>query len=210
MYLSRIELDTGRDKTLKAIATPAMIHAAIEGCFPKREDGKERKLWRLDTLGGKHYLLLLSPDRPDFKGFCAQFCKDEASGETKDYAPLLSHIEAGQKWRFRLRANPTYSSASSDGKRGKLFVHTTPIHQRGWLQKKAAQFGFSLEEGFFDTVQNDPMKFRRDQKEVTIAAVVFEGELTVTDAAQFRNALTGGIGRAKAYGCGLLTVAPLS
>ena len=38
-------------------------------------------------------------------------------------------------------------------------------------------------------------------------SVVFEGVLTVTDADAFRNALVNGIGREKAYGMGLLTIA---
>ena len=37
----------------------------------------------------------------------------------------------------------------------------------------------------------------------------FEGMLTVTDRDAFVHALTHGIGRAKGYGCGLLTIAPV-
>jgi CRISPR system Cascade subunit CasE len=44
---------------------------------------------------------------------------------------------------------------------------------------------------------------------VELGVAVFEGALTVTDAGRFVAALSQGIGRAKAYGCGLLTVAPL-
>ena len=38
-------------------------------------------------------------------------------------------------------------------------------------------------------------------------AVTYEGSLTVTDADLFRKALTEGIGREKAFGMGLLTIA---
>ena len=44
------------------------------------------------------------------------------------------------------------------------------------------------------------------RQSVTLLQATFEGVLTVTDAAAFRNALTKGIGRAKAYGMGMLTV----
>ena len=37
-------------------------------------------------------------------------------------------------------------------------------------------------------------------------SVTFEGILTVTDAARFRETLTQGLGRGKAYGNGLMTV----
>jgi CRISPR system Cascade subunit CasE len=38
--------------------------------------------------------------------------------------------------------------------------------------------------------------------------VVFEGRLRVTDAEAFRRALAAGIGSGKAFGFGLLSVAP--
>ncbi|WP_186779842.1 type I-E CRISPR-associated protein Cas6/Cse3/CasE [Streptomyces salinarius] len=50
---------------------------------------------------------------------------------------------------------------------------------------------------------------RRD-KPVTFVTVTFEGRLEVTDPEALRRALTQGIGRARAYGCGLLTLAPLA
>ncbi|MEU9313452.1 type I-E CRISPR-associated protein Cas6/Cse3/CasE [Streptomyces sp. NPDC048256] len=45
---------------------------------------------------------------------------------------------------------------------------------------------------------------------VTLVAVTFDGRLEVTDPDALRRTLTQGIGRAKAYGCGLITLAPLT
>lgn len=42
---------------------------------------------------------------------------------------------------------------------------------------------------------------------VKLLAVTYEGILTVTDADALRNALVNGIGREKAYGMGLMTLA---
>ncbi len=210
MFLSRIELDTQSDKTRRAVAVPTMIHAAIEGCFPRREDGNERKLWRLDSLKGKLYLLLLSPERPDFINFASQFCPKGVLGETRDYDALLARIEQGQSWRFRLRANAARSVVAEKGARGKPRAHTTTAYQREWLNSKAPLCGFALEEDGFDVVQVDTLQFRRSEARdarVTIGVAVYEGKLTVTDAALLREALTRGVGRAKAYGCGLLTLA---
>ncbi|GAA1042265.1 type I-E CRISPR-associated protein Cas6/Cse3/CasE [Streptomyces murinus] len=44
---------------------------------------------------------------------------------------------------------------------------------------------------------------------VTLLTVTFDGRLEVTDPQALRRAMTQGIGKAKAYGCGLLTLAPL-
>ncbi|MFI6367967.1 type I-E CRISPR-associated protein Cas6/Cse3/CasE [Nocardia sp. NPDC050630] len=44
---------------------------------------------------------------------------------------------------------------------------------------------------------------------VTIHTATFEGHLEITDAERFTTTLLAGIGPSKAYGCGLLTLAPL-
>jgi CRISPR system Cascade subunit CasE len=41
-----------------------------------------------------------------------------------------------------------------------------------------------------------------------LSTAVFEGQLEITDTEAMRRSLTGGIGPAKGYGCGLLTLAP--
>lgn len=44
---------------------------------------------------------------------------------------------------------------------------------------------------------------------VKVVTVTYDGHLTVTDPHALRRTLTQGIGRAKAYGCGLMTLAPV-
>ncbi|MFG3041902.1 MULTISPECIES: type I-E CRISPR-associated protein Cas6/Cse3/CasE [unclassified Streptomyces] len=46
-------------------------------------------------------------------------------------------------------------------------------------------------------------------KPVTLVTATFDGHLEVTDPELMRRTLTQGIGKAKAYGCGLMTLAPL-
>jgi CRISPR system Cascade subunit CasE len=186
------------------------MHAAIENCFPRRDDGNERKLWRLDKLNGKFYLLLLSPERPDFKDFASQFSLRDVLGETKDYEPLLARIENGQTWQFCLRANAARSVAEVKGERGKIHAHVTTEYQSEWLLKRTLQHGFLLKDDDFSVVQSGSVKFHRSGRKdapVTIGIAVYTGVLTVSDSSLFCKTLTKGIGRAKAYGCGLLTVA---
>ena len=53
--------------------------------------------------------------------------------------------------------------------------------------------------------RRNPDRDRRDR--VTINRTVYEGVAHVTDADALRHALIAGIGRSKAYGCGLMTLA---
>ena len=57
----------------------------------------------------------------------------------------------------------------------------------------------------------DPRPERKGKRmRVPVVTATFDGRLTVTDPEALRQALTSGIGRAKAYGCGLMTLAPVA
>ncbi|WP_420719519.1 type I-E CRISPR-associated protein Cas6/Cse3/CasE [Streptomyces sp. NRRL S-481] len=60
-------------------------------------------------------------------------------------------------------------------------------------------------------VSHDILRFRKrpDGPRVTLSTATFEGRLRVTDPDTLRASLLGGIGPAKGYGQGLLTLAPL-
>jgi CRISPR system Cascade subunit CasE len=51
-------------------------------------------------------------------------------------------------------------------------------------------------------------RFFHYKQQVSFTMVVFEGVIEITDAESFRSTLVQGIGREKAFGCGLLTIAP--
>ena len=103
MYLSRVELDPTRRSTMAALSAPQKLHGAVESAFAGE---RRRRLWRLDRLGERLYLLLLSEDAPELSGVVEQFGTG-AAAETRSYDPLLQRVEPGSSWQFRLTANPT-------------------------------------------------------------------------------------------------------
>lgn len=201
MYLSRITLNIALRETMKALVSPSIFHGAVERSF---DGARARRLWRIDDLNGKKYILILSEVKPKLKNFARQFGYD-GEYEIKDYTPLLNRILNGEKWRFRLTANPVVSKSH-----GKIMAHITPEFQKKWLSSRAEKLGFSLNEAEFQTVQSKWYDFRKKEGEgnsrVRLLSVTFEGILTVTNAEQFKATLCNGIGREKAYGQGLLTV----
>ena len=203
MYLSRIMLDAAKPKTMLALASPNLIHGAVESAFTGE---RKRKLWRIDTLRGQRCLLILSEDADDWSAVCTQFGMDGMPVETKSYDTLLNRISDGSKWQFRLRANPTVSVKQA-GERGKVLAHITTEYQMKWLAERAEKHGFSLNPEEYLVTENKWYAFRKGGREnVRMLAVTYAGRLTVTDTALFRQTLTQGIGREKAYGMGLLTV----
>lgn len=204
MYLSRVSLDLQKRETMIALGNPQRFHGAVEQAFPGE---RRRRLWRLDPLGEKLYLMILSEDKPDLSEIENQFGTGEP-GETKAYTPLLEQITPGSVWSFRLAANPTVSKPSSAGfsERGRVYAHITPEFQEKWLRTRAEKHGFQPRS--IQVTGSRWLHFQkgRQGRPVTLLSVVYEGSLEVTDPALFRQALTEGIGRGKAYGQGLLTV----
>lgn len=206
MYLSRIALDTGRRETMRALYTPSILHGAVEASFPGE---RKRRLWRVDVLRGQTCLLLLSDERPRWPRVQDQFGFPDQPWETKDYQPLLDRIIEGSRWRFRLRCNPTKSVPAGEHERGRVEAITIAAGQREWLVLQGIKHGFSVVEGGFDVVSSEWKRFGKGNehgREIVLLQAVFEGVLTVTDAESFKEALTKGIGRGKAYGLGMMTV----
>jgi CRISPR system Cascade subunit CasE len=96
--------------------------------------------------------------------------------------------------------------------------HVTVAQQQKWLTDRAERAGFSLQpdeqaaahgagEPTVTVTRRRTINFRRQQAEVTLRVVGYDGALTVTDREAFVATLTHGLGRAKGYGCGLLTIA---
>ncbi len=211
MYMTRMRLDLSSRQTMKALVAPNLFHGAIERAF---EGERKRNLWRIDNLNGASYLILLSTDIPNLTSMVHKFgVKGSApEWETRDYTPLLERIQSGSKWHFRLVANPTKSCEKREGDilvRGKVHAHVSVKYQEAWLSERAEKYGFSIKPDEFAVVYSQWYKFHKGTdggRLISMLAVTYEGSLTVTDVDLFRQTLTTGIGRGKAYGMGLLTI----
>ena len=195
---------------MRALTAPNLIHGAVESCF---NGERERNLWRIDILNGRYYILILSRQVPNLESFVEQFGYegDTSTYATKKYQAFIDSISDGQEWRFRLVANPTSSVRikKNDGtSKSKIVAHITPRYQKEWLMKKAEANGFLLKENEFDVVKNEWFTFNKQHRgaKVTMLTVTFEGTLRVNDQNLFKNLLTAGLGREKAFGMGMLTV----
>ncbi len=209
MYLSRIKLNTTLQNTIKALVAPNMFHGAIENCEKCEKNERTRKLWRIDNLYGERYLLILSETQIDFSDVANQF-SGYCEYESKSYDSLVERITDGSKWQFKLRANPTVQKYDEKKGRGKVIAHTVNSLQEEWLSKQSKKYGFSLSDGEWLVTHSQWYIFKKKKEcksSVKIFAVTYEGTLTVTDKELFKNALINGIGREKAFGMGMLTVA---
>jgi len=206
MYMTRMELDRSRRATIAALASPNKLHGAIESGF---SGDRQRRLWRIDELDGRCYLLVVSEDAPDLSCAAAQFAPAPDCWQTREYDAFLQRITVGSRWHFRLSANPTISYPREGEKRGKVCAHVTAEQQKAWLMQRAGKCGFRLKEEDYEVVKRGVLNFYKgaDRKRVTLGVCEYEGWLEIADADLMRETLTKGIGRGKAYGLGLLTIA---
>jgi CRISPR system Cascade subunit CasE len=196
-YLSCLDLDPR--PTLRGaqlwLANPYRIHQRICLAF----DDPGRLLFRVEERP-RPRLLVLSPGRPDWDRAFADFPAVLAGPpRLKPYEPQTA---PDQRLRFLLRANPT---VKRDGRRHGLFREE---EQRVWLDRKGREGGFTplvvrVEGGLNQVSARGP---HRDGGRQTHFAVEYEGMLRVDDPERFTATLYNGVGSAKAYGFGLLSV----
>lgn len=228
MYLSRIQLNPRRRDAWRLLGSPQRMHAAVLQSFPDPPtgalDGRPRVLWRLDNDQDRVFLYVVSPGQPDFAHLAEQAgWPTTERGVSRVYGEFLDQLAVGQRWAFRLAANPTRYVVAKEGGRAKRLAHVTVRQQEAWFSEKAAASGFRVTTTTRSTVDDGlaveipelavtrraTHTFDRQGSfaPVTIGIAQFDGRLEVTDEAVLRRALTVGIGAAKAYGCGLMTLA---
>ena len=120
--------------------------------------------------------------------------------EEPSYKMVELKLRAGQKLRFRLRANPTVKSG------GKREVILREDDQLSWLNRKGMANGFEVIEVRPHSQRMEYGK-GRNGNEVRLFCVTFDGILSVTDPDKVIDAVENGIGSGKGFGNGLLSLA---
>ncbi len=136
-----------------------------------------------------------------------------------DRAPVNSSLEDGSiitktvpenflkfsQYRFRLIVNPTVRDKTS----GKLRPVTGKPNIIRWFSEKSSQsWGFSCSDVSISSTEVLQFKGKNGHS-LTIARAEVSGLLTVTDFERFYESFSHGIGRAHAFGCGLLQLVPI-
>lgn len=231
IYLSRCALNPRRRGAARLLASMERMHAAIlQNCFHDSQwEGGEppRILWRLDRHQKGYYLYIQSPVRPDLTQLVeeAGWPEIETTFGVKSYQRFLDRLTAGSNWNFRLVATPTRAVKAEGAKRSKRIPIVKDEDRISWLAARAEGWGFEIPQVSANPSTGEPddlavaivekerIRFQRGKPGtpgslVTLNRVAFEGILTVKDPDLLRRAMRDGLGAAKAYGCGLLTLAP--
>lgn len=206
MYLSRIELNLRNAQVRAELSNLYDFHRTLLRAFPETLPKGERVLYRTETRQQTAFrlpVLVQSRGEPDWlyveqKGLAAN------PVQIKMFAP---QFKEGQKLIFGLLANPTKRSSPS-GKR--LGIHEKKDQYR-WIGRKLDEGGAEL---LFVTIEKHGMVSGVKHQEgktfnMRYCSVYFEGQLYVRDTEKFAKMLCDGIGTAKAFGFGLLSLSLL-
>ena len=214
MYLSRVEIDINNRRKMKDLTHLGCYHAWVENSFPKvSKENRPRKLWRIDNIYNKYYLLVLSENKPDIVKL--EKYGIESSAGVKNYDEFLDSLKEGMRAKFKIKLNTVraYKDEKNSTKRGRIMpVPNEELNE--FLIDKATRNGFEVKLGEFEIRKIDKEYFMHTDKNETkksrknLVSVTYEGLLTITDLEKFKIALVNGIGKKKAYGCGFLTIIP--
>ncbi len=219
MYLSRLLLNPRSRQVQREIANIYEMHRTILSAFPVELPPDERMLFRLEGMDNDAALTLLvqSVHLPDWKPLL-QPGKDyllrsgigSRSVENPEVKSFTLHLYQGQTLLFRLRANPTVKRCQPGAKQGRRVGIYKEEEQVEWLKRKADNAGFRTLElsvrkaGVLkDTIHRKTSEDHRLQ----LLGVQFDGRLEVTDPQKLEQAVVNGIGSAKGFGFGLLSLA---
>ncbi|BEH10630.1 type I-E CRISPR-associated protein Cas6/Cse3/CasE [Geobacter sulfurreducens] len=221
MFLSRIHLDPRCKEARRDLANPYQLHSTLCRAFspPDTKCPKGEFMWRLEPetdAPGYPRILVQSRKLPDWNGITVKgwLAEVDAAIDLRERLKLES-LKSGQKFRFRLRANPCVT------RNGKRLGLLNKKDQEGWLERKGNQHGFSLPIltafDYFESLE-ERIDVRISQEQILcgkqhtdnsirIFSVLYDGMLSVEEPELFRNALQTGIGHGKVMGLGLLSLA---
>lgn len=200
MYLSKIMISGVGSRN------PYEIHRVLWTLFPEDPDASRDFLFRVGHSDRNHAEILMQSHRKP-----AQSTVDAMILGCREYS--LS-FKTGQRLRFLLIANPIKTIDDETGRKntdGEIKKCRVPLvreeEQRNWLERKFKEIA-SLETLLIEPVAQLRFRKGKENRVGKIQPVSFQGVLKVEGPEGMLTMVRGGIGPAKAFGCGLLSLAP--
>jgi CRISPR system Cascade subunit CasE len=229
MFLSRLSLNLRDRQARFDLARPYEMHRTLMNGYPHaRVDNRCDLLFRVEpTRTGPPIVLVQTRAAPQWSQLPNGYLLEPAEPPK----PLdLRGIPAGQRLRFRLRANPSKRVAAKNERLGGVMAGkrvglAAEAEQVRWLLRKGDTGGFRIPGQWVDAKHpetNEPIQLPNFRLDVVpegrerngkpghdgeFLAVRFDGVLIVTDSESLHETMATGVGSGKAFGFGLLSLA---
>ncbi len=213
-YLSLLRLNPDDPQVRSDLRSATEMHRSIMAAFPNANGGANAARARMGILfrvndDPEEITVLVQSQEPPCWENLARRAPSGYLLEPARIGPLdqlLDRVAHGTTWRFRLLANATTAHGNQ---------HHAVINEQdlvAWLTRRAEALGAHLATTTgaptFTVQDAGAARGRRGPSRVVVRQTAFEGTLRVADPAALRQAVINGVGRARAYGCGLLSLLP--
>jgi len=197
LTLAKITLNRSRI-ALGWISNPYRVHQRLLMVY----EGEPRLLFRIEEDVVQPIILVQAHIVPNFQRAFSDFAVLARPPEVKEFELRLVD---GMAYRFRILANPT---VRRNGERLGLLKEED---QQAWLERKLSGVGAKLQGCLVQNqgLQKSARSPARDATQQTHLAARFEGVLVVKESAALAAAVESGIGPAKGFGFGLLSLGPV-
>ncbi|MER6548633.1 type I-E CRISPR-associated protein Cas6/Cse3/CasE [Streptomyces sp. NPDC001250] len=194
--------------------TAMNLHRRLMSLYPTEAGPDPRArfgvLFRTDDTPTGPHILLQSTHQPDLTKLPA----DYGTTQSRPLDALLDALKPGLTIRYRCAASPVRKPGATTRALYNLpaVIPLTGAHADEWWTRQAHTAGLTpltLHSHPLDTAQatRTPGQTTTPQR-IRHTRTRFDGTATITDPDLLRQKITEGIGRGKAYGCGLLSIAP--
>lgn len=225
MILTRLFLNPRSREVQRSLADSHELHRHVLSMFGEVDVAPARAelkvLHRLEPSDGRNVVKLLVQSKlpPDVSRLPATFLDPAAGGDaaaSSSLATIFELMRPGARYRFRLRANATRKIDTKSGPDGRR-RHGRRVPVRGdeeriaWLVRHLSAAGLRVptDDLLGPAISIRPEGSVRGGGDLTHESHLFEGVVEVVDADKVREAICAGIGPGKAFGFGLLSLAPI-
>jgi len=206
-WLTQIIPDERRADVRRDLADVECLHKRIMRLVPDELGADARNLagllFRVERRRDGTRLLVQSQLEPN----TGRLPPGYGQAEVRKLGPFLEALTAGAAVHYRLTANPSKRAGRTAGQKAGKIVPLRGADADAWWAARAPRCGLALRT--LTGTPLDDVTGDRDGRRIRHALTRFDGLATVTDPDALRHAVLHGIGRARSYGAGLLSLAPL-
>lgn len=206
LYASALHLDRKAVKALK-ITDVYSLHRVVYSLFDDVRSEHEKQshiqsgIVYADQGGDFHSRkILMVSDRKPAEQVEGQYGEVNSKIISPDFLGY-------SRYRFKVQINPV----RKDKNTGKRVAVRGRDNVALWFAERAPKsWGFTVDPQTLQVDSIDVLQFTdKAKRRVTLGRATLQGHLTVTDPAVFAQSFKNGIGKGRAFGCGLLQIVPM-
>ncbi|ORT47877.1 type I-E CRISPR-associated protein Cas6/Cse3/CasE [Frankia sp. KB5] len=208
-WLVQIHVDERHREARRELADVDRLHKILMKLLPDDLGDDARALagllFRVEQRAAATRLLVQTRLEPDLRRLPVGY----ARADVRPLGPFLEKLAAGACVHYRITANPVKRGGRHAGAQSGKIIPLRGADADAWWSRRAADCGLALRT-LVGTPLDDVTGGRDGGGRVRHALTRFDGVGVIVDPDAARRAVLDGVGRAKSYGAGLLSLAPLA